>query len=138
VYQDQKVHLFRASLGFLAEAQPRLENRRGQKAFCTLHFLGDRTNYKAKEIIGKITNLSCMMYLFQMDTFINTYILTFFYCICYQLPTKLEIYCAIQLLIYIVYGNGTIIGFVSFVANLLNKPTDDARKRVIFRPFVNT
>jgi hypothetical protein len=32
VYQGQKVHLFRPSLGFLAEAQPRLENRRGQKA----------------------------------------------------------------------------------------------------------
>jgi hypothetical protein len=28
----QKVHLFRPSLGFLVEAQPRLENRRGQKA----------------------------------------------------------------------------------------------------------
>jgi hypothetical protein len=26
------VHLFRPSLGFLVEAQPRLENRRGQKA----------------------------------------------------------------------------------------------------------
>jgi hypothetical protein len=26
------VHLFRPSLSFLAEAQPRLENRRGQKA----------------------------------------------------------------------------------------------------------
>jgi hypothetical protein len=28
----QKVHLFRPSLGFLAEAQPRLNKRRGQKA----------------------------------------------------------------------------------------------------------
>jgi hypothetical protein len=28
----QKVHLFRLSLGYLVEAQPRLENRRGQKA----------------------------------------------------------------------------------------------------------
>jgi hypothetical protein len=27
------VHLFRPRLNFLAEAQPRLENRRGQKAF---------------------------------------------------------------------------------------------------------
>jgi hypothetical protein len=26
------VHLFRPSLGFLVEAEPRLENRRGQKA----------------------------------------------------------------------------------------------------------
>jgi hypothetical protein len=31
----QKVHLFRPSLGFLAEAQPRLDNRRGQKALLT-------------------------------------------------------------------------------------------------------
>jgi hypothetical protein len=35
----------------------------------------------------------------------------------------------------------TIIGFVGFVANLLNKPTDGAtvsiRKRVAFRPFVS-
>jgi hypothetical protein len=32
VHQAQKVHLFRLSLSFLAEAQPRLENSRGQKA----------------------------------------------------------------------------------------------------------
>jgi hypothetical protein len=54
------VHLFRKGLSFLAEAQPRLENRRGQKALLAevhIHFLGDRTNYKAKDIIGKITNL---------------------------------------------------------------------------------
>jgi hypothetical protein len=48
---------YRLSLGFLAEAQPRLENIRGQKAlFSTLNFLSERTNYKAKNIIGKITN----------------------------------------------------------------------------------
>jgi hypothetical protein len=35
-------------------------------------FLGDRTNYKAKAIIGKFTNLFCIC-LFQIDTFINTY-----------------------------------------------------------------
>jgi hypothetical protein len=29
VYQAQKVHLFRPSSSFLAEAQPRLETRRG-------------------------------------------------------------------------------------------------------------
>jgi hypothetical protein len=28
----QKMHLFRLSLGFLVEAKPRLENRRGEKA----------------------------------------------------------------------------------------------------------
>jgi hypothetical protein len=30
--KGQKVHLFRPSLGFLVEAQPRLKNRRGEKA----------------------------------------------------------------------------------------------------------
>jgi hypothetical protein len=55
-YQGQTVHLFRPSLSFLAEAQARLENRRGQRHFlqnCTLNILSDRTNYKAKDIIGK-------------------------------------------------------------------------------------
>jgi hypothetical protein len=33
---------------------------------------------------------------------------------------------AIQLLIYIIYGDRTIIGFVGFVANLLNRPTAGA------------
>jgi hypothetical protein len=70
VYQGQKVRLFRPSLNFLAETQPRVET--GQKALLPLHFLGDRTNYKAKEIIGKITNL-LYIYLFQIDTIINTY-----------------------------------------------------------------
>jgi hypothetical protein len=32
VYQGQKVHLFRPSPSLLAEAQPRLENRREQRA----------------------------------------------------------------------------------------------------------
>jgi hypothetical protein len=45
-----------------------------------------------------------------------------------------------QLLIYIIYGGRTIIGFVGFVANLLNRPTDAAtvnvRKRVTFRALV--
>jgi hypothetical protein len=36
------------------------------------HFLADRTNYKAKDIIGKITHLF-YIYLFQIDKFINTY-----------------------------------------------------------------
>jgi hypothetical protein len=41
-------------------------------SFCRLNFLGDRTNYKAKGIIGKITNLFCI-YRFQIDKCINTY-----------------------------------------------------------------
>jgi hypothetical protein len=73
MYQGHKVHLIRPSLSFPVEAQPRLENRRRQKAlFGTLNFLGNLMNYKAKDIIGKITNLFSI-YLFQMDTFINTY-----------------------------------------------------------------
>jgi hypothetical protein len=40
----------------------------------------------------------------------------------------------IQLLIYIIHGDRTIIGFVRFVANLLNRPTDgvtiSVRKRL--------
>jgi cytoplasmic iron level regulating protein YaaA (DUF328/UPF0246 family) len=61
-------------LSFLAEAQPRLENRRGQKVDtfwqkCTLNFLSDHTQQK-KDIIGKITNLFSNTYI---DTFINTY-----------------------------------------------------------------
>jgi hypothetical protein len=40
----------------------------------------------------------------------------------------------------LIYGDRTIIGFVGFVANLLNRPTDGAmvsvRKRITFRPLV--
>jgi hypothetical protein len=42
----------------------------------------------------------------------------------------------------LIYGDRTIIGFVGFVANLLNRPTDGAmvsvRKRITFRPLVST
>jgi hypothetical protein len=67
MYQGQKLHLFSPSLSFLAEAQPRLETRQGQKVL-----LGDRTKYKAKDIIEKMTNLFCI-YLFQIDELINAY-----------------------------------------------------------------
>jgi hypothetical protein len=53
------VHIFRPSLSFLAEAQPRLENKEDKRHFLSevhIKFLGNRTNYKAKDIIGKITN----------------------------------------------------------------------------------
>jgi hypothetical protein len=61
------VHHFCPRSSFLTEAQPRLENRRGQKALFgrgALNLAVDRTNYKAKDIIGKIANLFCI-YLFQ-------------------------------------------------------------------------
>jgi hypothetical protein len=53
------VHLFRPSLSFLAEAQPR-------------HFLPEVHIKNFCELIGKITNLFCT-YLFQMAEFINAY-----------------------------------------------------------------
>jgi hypothetical protein len=40
MYQCQKVHLFRPSLSFLAEAQPRLKNRLGQKALFERTIMG--------------------------------------------------------------------------------------------------
>jgi hypothetical protein len=43
------------SLSFLAEAQPKLKTGEEKR-----HFLSDRTNYKAEDIIGKITNLFCI------------------------------------------------------------------------------
>jgi hypothetical protein len=48
VYQGQKVHLFRPSLGFLTEAQPRLKTGKDQ-AEVHINFLGIGTNYKAKK-----------------------------------------------------------------------------------------
>jgi hypothetical protein len=100
---------------------------------CTLNFLGD--------IIGKITDLLCI-YLFQIHNLL-IHINYIFYSIFYQLANQTRnLLFAIQLLIYIIYGDKTIIGFVGFVANLLNRPTDGAtvsvRKRVTFRPLVST
>jgi hypothetical protein len=88
VYQGQKGHLFRPSLSFLAKAQPRLENRRGQKALLAeVHIIFFIINYKIKDTIGKITNLF-RINLFQIDKFNSTYVLTIFYSICYQLANK--------------------------------------------------
>jgi hypothetical protein len=65
------VHLFRPSLRFLAEAQPRLKTGEDKRHFTFFRRPHDY-NYKAKDIIGKITNLFCI-YLFQIDIFINTH-----------------------------------------------------------------
>jgi hypothetical protein len=84
-------------------------------------------------MIGKIKNLICI-YLFQIDKFINTCVLTFFLivCICYQLANKtINLLFAIQLFIYIIYGGRTIIDFV-------DGATVSVRKRVTFRPLVST
>jgi hypothetical protein len=67
-----KVHLFRPSLGFLVEAEPRLntgENKRHFWPRCT--FLGDRTNYKAKDIIGNITHSFVFIYLLRNQAIQN-------------------------------------------------------------------
>jgi hypothetical protein len=69
------VHLFRPSLGFLTEAQPRLKTGEDKRRFLAethSKFFMHRTNYKAKGIIGEITNLFCI-YHFQIDKFIYTY-----------------------------------------------------------------
>jgi hypothetical protein len=50
---------------------------------CPLNFLGDRTNYKAKDI-GKITNLFCIYLFYILTMFILVFVI--------NLPTKLEIY----------------------------------------------
>jgi hypothetical protein len=61
-----------------------------------------------------------------------------------SLPIKREIYYLQYnyIVIYIIYGDRTTIGFVGLVANLLNRPTDGAtvsvRKRVTFRPLMST
>jgi hypothetical protein len=49
------MHLFRPSLSFVAEAQPRLQNRRGQMAVFgrAANILGDRTT-KQKTSLEKI------------------------------------------------------------------------------------
>jgi hypothetical protein len=72
VYQAQKVHLFRPGMNLLAEVWKQAKIKAAFWQRCTLHFLGDRTNYKAKDIIVNITNLFCI-YLFQRDKFIKTY-----------------------------------------------------------------
>jgi hypothetical protein len=69
MYQGQKAHLFRSS--FLAEEQPRLENRR-RRAELHITFFRRPHELQNKDIIGKITNLFCI-YFFQLDKFINTY-----------------------------------------------------------------
>jgi hypothetical protein len=64
---------------------------------------------------------------------------------CYQLANKTgNLLFVLQLLMYIIYGDRTIVGFV--VANLLNRSTNGAsqrpkkcvRKRITFRPLVST
>jgi hypothetical protein len=48
------------------------EDKRHFFAEVHIKFLQERTNYKAKDMIGKITNIFCI-YFFQIDKFINTY-----------------------------------------------------------------
>jgi hypothetical protein len=71
-------------------------------------FLATARTKKQKTSLEKLHIYFVSTFFKYVDTFINTYVLT------------------IQLCTYIIYGHRTIIGFVGFVANLLNKPTDGA------------
>jgi hypothetical protein len=67
--------------------------------------------------------------LFILDTQLTTYFLLLLnnICISYQLVNKTRnLLFPIELLIYIIYCDRTIIGFVGFVTNLLNTPTEGA------------
>jgi hypothetical protein len=61
MYQGQKVHLFRPSLGFLTEAQPRLKTGEDERHFLAevhILFLDDRTNYKQKtSFVANLLNI---------------------------------------------------------------------------------
>jgi hypothetical protein len=57
------VHLFCLGLSFLAEAQPRLETKRGQKALFD-RGVHKKMNYKAKDIIGKKFEIYFVLTLF--------------------------------------------------------------------------
>jgi hypothetical protein len=85
------------SLSFLAEAQPRLNKRRQRHFLAEVHI----TFFKQKTFI---------LYL---DLHINNFFIVFLYH-----KTKTLLF-AIQLLMYIIYGDRTIIGFVGLVVNLL-------------------
>jgi hypothetical protein len=62
VYQSQRVLLFRPSLSFLTEAQPRLETSEDKR-----HFLAE---VRIKFFRRPHANLFCI-YLFEIDKFIN-------------------------------------------------------------------
>jgi hypothetical protein len=67
--------------------------------------------------------------LFILDTQLTTYFLLLLnnICISYQLVNKTRnLLFPIELLIYIIYCDRTIIGFVGFDTNLLNRPTEGA------------
>jgi hypothetical protein len=65
------------SLSFLAEAQPRLKTGEDKEHFLAevhIKFFKRPHELQSKNFIGKITNFFCIYsYLFQIDTFINTY-----------------------------------------------------------------
>jgi hypothetical protein len=97
--------------------QPRLENRPGQKAlFGQLHELQSKRHHWK--------NYKFIVYLPFSNKYISTIVFIVFVI---TLPTRVEIYyLQYNCLFYIIYSYRTIIGFVGFVANLLNRPTDGA------------
>jgi hypothetical protein len=67
------VHTFCSSLGFLVEAQPRLKTGEYKKHFLAkvlIKFFRRPPDYKAKGIIGKITNLFCIYFFYGDRTII--------------------------------------------------------------------
>jgi hypothetical protein len=112
----QKVHLFRSSLGFLVEAQSRLENRRGKKA---LFGRGAHEIFKATARTTKqMTSLEKLQIYF-VSTFFNQihsliHINNFFINKIFYLRANKtrSLLFAIQLLIYIIYGDRTIIAII--------------------------
>jgi hypothetical protein len=92
------VYVFRPSLSFLAEEQPRFENRRAQKhSLAEVHikfFRGKKRHCK---------NYKFILYFFQIDNLLM-HINIYFSSICYQLANKTgNLLFAIQLFIYIIY-----------------------------------
>jgi hypothetical protein len=108
------------------------------------HFLAEvhinffKRPHDKQKTIGKITNNVVSTFFKYINLLIH--INDFFIIIFYQLANKTRnLLFSTHLLIYIIYGDRAIIGFV---ANLLNRPTDGAtvsvRKSVLFRPLVST
>jgi hypothetical protein len=111
------VHLFRPSLSFLAEARRGVKTAEDERHFLAeVHITFFRRPHelqsKRQTSLEKLQIYFVSTFSKYVDKFIKTYILTIFYSICdYELVNKTRyLLFAIQLLIYIIYGDRTIIG----------------------------
>jgi hypothetical protein len=77
VYQGRKVHLFRPSLGFRVEAQPRFETGEDKRDFLAeMHiptFFRRPHELQSKKHHRKNYKFILYLHFFQINTFINTY-----------------------------------------------------------------